>query len=83
MSDNQGLITAFVLNGKGGGVRVGWEKIYKQAPENGLLWVHLDFTKPNAQKWIRQASQLSEVVQDALLAERDPTHGFLQSMTGC
>lgn len=40
-----------------------------EAVEPGVLWIHLDRTKPRAAKWIREAAGLDAVVAEALLAE--------------
>jgi zinc transporter len=69
MVNNDGLIGAYVLDGKGGGQKVGWKEIQEWKPTDGLLWVHLDYTAPEAQQWIKEEKQLEEVVGDALLAE--------------
>jgi zinc transporter len=69
MVNNDGLIAAFVLDGKGGGQRVGWKEIQQWTTTAGVLWVHLNFEAPEAQRWIREESQLEDVVGDALLAE--------------
>jgi zinc transporter len=69
MVNNDGLLAAYILDGKGGGQRVRWREIQGWEPTAGLLWVHLDFTVPEAQRWIKEESQLEEVVGDAMLAE--------------
>ena len=69
MVNNEGLIGAYVLDGKGGGQKVGWKEIQEWKPTDGLLWVHLDYTAPEAQQWIKEEKQLEDVVGDALLAE--------------
>ena len=69
MVNNDGLIAAFLLDGKGGGQRVGWNEIRRWTPSDGLLWVHLNFTAPEAQQWITEESQLEEGVGDVLLAD--------------
>jgi len=69
MVNNDGLIAAYILDGNGGGQRVGWKKIQDWTVAAGLLWVHLDFTAPEAQRWIKEKSRLEEVVGDALLAD--------------
>ena len=69
MVNNDGLIAAYILDGKGGGKRVGWKEIQQWTPTSGLLWVHLKFEAPEAQRWIREESQLDDVVGDALLAD--------------
>ncbi|MGD8253062.1 MAG: zinc transporter ZntB [Syntrophobacterales bacterium] len=69
MVNNDGLIGAYVLDGKGGGQKVGWKEIQEWKPTDGLLWVHLNYTAPEAQQWIKEENQLQDVVGDALLAE--------------
>jgi zinc transporter len=69
MANNDGLIAAYILDGKGGGRKVGWKEIQQWTPTAGLLWVHLHFEAPEAQRWIGEESELEEVVGDALLAE--------------
>ena len=69
MVDNDGLIAGYILDGKGGGRRIGWKEIQKWTPTDGLLWVHLNFTAPEAQRWIEEEGQLEDVVGEALLAE--------------
>ena len=69
MVNNDGLIAAYILDGKGGGQRVGWKEIQEWTPTAGALWVHLNFEAPEAQRWIKEESQLEEVIGDALLAE--------------
>jgi zinc transporter len=69
MVNNDELIAAYILDGKGGGQRVGWNEIRQWTPSDGLLWVHLNYTAPEAQQWIEEESQLENVVGDALLAE--------------
>ena len=69
MVNNDGLIAAYILDGKGGGQRVGWKEIQEWTPTAGLLWVHLNFEAPEAQRWIKEESQLEDVVGDALSAE--------------
>jgi zinc transporter len=69
MANNNGLIAAYLLDGKGGGQKVGWKEIREWTPSDGLLWVHLNFEGPEAQRWIREESQLEDVVGDVLLAD--------------
>ena len=69
MRNNNGLITAYIFDGEGGGRRVGWKEIQEWTPSDTLLWVHLNYTAPEAQRWIKEESQLEDVVGNALLAE--------------
>ncbi len=57
MVNNDGLIAAFILDGKGGGQRVEWNEIRQWKPTAGLLWVHLNFEAPEVQQWIEEESR--------------------------
>jgi zinc transporter len=66
---NRGLLQAYILDGKGAGRSVSWAEIEPRRPEQGLLWMHLDWKDENAQTWLRQHSGLSSLECGALLAE--------------
>jgi zinc transporter len=69
MTQSQGLINAFLLDGNGGGRQMGWDDIRQWIPSQGVLWVHLDFTDAEALQWLRDESGLNELVVDALTAD--------------
>jgi zinc transporter len=64
-----GLICAYLLDGKGGGTPLDWEGIRAWTPEQGLLWVHLDYSEPDSQDWVVDGSGIDEVTAEALLAQ--------------
>ncbi len=66
---DDGLICAFVLDGRGGGRPLGWAEIRTWRPEDGVLWVHLDRTGADAVRWLESDSGIDAVVRGALLAE--------------
>ena len=66
---SRALIAAYVLDQHGHGTAVDWDGIAAWCPEQGLLWVHLDYTFPEAQQWLRETSGLDTVACEALLAE--------------
>jgi zinc transporter len=66
---DEGLVTAFILDGKGGGREVGWNEIAAWTPDDGFLWVALDYSIPQARTWLTEQSGLEEVICDALLAQ--------------
>ncbi len=73
MDEDQGLIAAYILDGKGHGTQIGWEDIRNWTLEKGVLWVHMDYTSPESQQWIKQEADLEEVLSCALLeAETRP-----------
>lgn len=65
----EGLIYAFVFDGQGGARALQAEEIEGWRKEDGLLWVHVDYTKPDVDHWVRHNSGLDEVAISALLAE--------------
>ena len=69
MEITDGLIKAFLLDGKGGGKILDWNGIRHWLPEQGALWVHLDFTNPAVQHWLEHESALDEIVAEALIAD--------------
>jgi len=70
MEENtDGLIGAYILDGTGGGKRVGWDEIGAWKPKQGVLWVHLNYSIAKAQEWLYEKSGLDEVISDALTEE--------------
>ncbi len=69
VEDKDGLIAAFILDGKGGGIRVEWDAIASWQPEQGVLWLHLNYANPTAREWLYEKSGLDEVISDALTEE--------------
>lgn len=71
MQNNNGLIVAYILDGKGGGKAIGWDEINNWKEEDGILWVHVDYTNSGAADWLTQKSGLDELVSSALISD-DP-----------
>jgi len=71
MAENDGLLFAYLLDGKGGGTELGWEGIHGWKPSDGLLWMHLDYTGHGSSKWLEEKGGLTDLTFEALLAE-DP-----------
>jgi zinc transporter len=63
------VIHAFLFDGTGGGRRLELSDIESWTPEQGVLWVHLDYTSEDAQQWLQNSAGLEELVVDALLVE--------------
>lgn len=68
MSEEDGLIYAWRLDGWGGGTEIGWDVLCSGA-ELGDTWAHLHFESERARKWLREQSGLSSLVAEALLYE--------------
>jgi zinc transporter len=69
MSDEDGLICAFILDGKGGGREVGWPEIRQWQPSDGPLWVHIDRKLAPAQQWLRAESGVGPLVARTMLED--------------
>jgi zinc transporter len=65
---HDGLISALLLDGRGGARQVEWAEVRAWTPETGVLWVHLDRTKADAEHYLRHEAGLDGVVADTLLA---------------
>ena len=73
--EDEGLLFACVLDGRGGARLTGWEEV-EGAPETDGLWVHLERADPRAQAWLRQRAGLTPVTIEALLAEETRPRTF-------
>lgn len=69
MSETDGLVCAYHLDGKGRATRIGWEDLGAAPPPGGFLWVHLDRGAESAADWLSDQSGLEPMVVQALLAE--------------
>jgi len=65
----QGLVTAWVLDGKGGGRPLGWEEIETWQPADGLLWMHLDYGHPHTEEWLREACGVNPLITNVLVSD--------------
>lgn len=66
-----GLVHAFVLDGRGGGEALDWDGVERWKPDDGVLWIGLDYTATDAQSWLGMRSGLDPIVREALL-DKDP-----------
>lgn len=66
---NDGIILAYILDGKGSGQKIGWDEIGSWHSEQGILWVHLDYSHKLSQEWLHDKSGLDGVICDALTEE--------------
>ncbi len=64
-----GLIGAWILDRQGGGRTTDWEGIRSWTPGDGILWVHLDYSRPEAVRWLREESGLDPLVVETMLLE--------------
>lgn len=69
MNEREGLICAYVLDGRGGGQELDWPQVQSWQPAKGALWIHLDRNNAEARRWLEDESGLESLVSEALLAE--------------
>lgn len=69
MSDSDGLICAYVLDGGGAGRPVDWAGIKDWRETDGPLWVHLDRKGADSMAWLTADGGLPEGISRALLTE--------------
>ncbi|GGO85819.1 zinc transporter ZntB [Marinobacterium nitratireducens] len=69
LSGPEGLIYGFVFDRRGGARALAWNEVGDWSPEQGVLWLHFDYTEEAAQHWLRECSGLDPLVANALLTE--------------
>ena len=69
MSEQDGLIGAYILDGKGGGRELDWPTLEQGVAADDRLWVHLDRNGEKSEDWLRTRSGLGQLQADALLAD--------------
>jgi zinc transporter len=75
-----GLICAFLLDGRGGGEQLSWPSVETWTPEQGLLWLYLDYVGERSERWLHEDSGLDPVIREALL-DPDPRPRCLATET--
>src|SRR5215831_10860906 len=66
-----GLAHALLLDGRGGAERLDWNGVARWTPDDGPLWLNLDYTVADAQRWLALDSHIDPLIRDALLDD-DP-----------
>lgn len=66
-----GLLDAFLLDGRGGARRLDWDGVRGWRPEDGTLWLHLDYTYADVMRWLEAEAGIDALVREALL-DSDP-----------
>jgi zinc transporter len=69
LTSEQGLVCAYYFNDNTSAEKLTWQALENFAPTGGVLWVDMDYTHPNAQKWIAQQADTPAFVKEALLAD--------------
>lgn len=78
LTSRGGLISAYRLDGRGGGTEITWEAIDADPMGDRLkgdIWVHLDRTGTHARQWVETSARLPPSAVRALL-EVDPRPRF-------
>lgn len=68
-SQDAGFLHAFLLDGHGGGRHLTWQEAQDWQPSDGKIWLHMDYSTPLTQDWLRHHSELDHLISDALLSE--------------
>ncbi len=66
-----GLLHAFLLDGKGGATILDWAGVAAWSANDGVLWINLDYSLPDAARWLAEDARIDPVVREALL-DADP-----------
>lgn len=67
--EDGGLVWAILADTEGEVREVGWEEVEAWDPDQGFLWLHVDYTEDRVQRWLEEKSGIEPVVQAALDAE--------------
>lgn len=63
------LVIAFLLDKKGGAIELSYEELNNVNRNGKILWVHFDYSSPEAVDWITNKSEIDSIAIDALLTE--------------
>ena len=69
MSEDDGLIGAYQLDGQGGGREITWAEMDAPASKENLQWFHFDRNGVEVERWLREKSGLRPLQVYALLAD--------------
>lgn len=62
-------VYSLLLDGKGGARTLSPDELSAWSPDQGVLWVHMDYTDPEDRQWLETGSGLDPLIIEALLAE--------------
>jgi len=65
--DDNGLVFAFDLDGKGGGRPLSWAELDDPEATFSLPWIHLHLESERACRWLREESGMDSAIVDAVL----------------
>ena len=88
MSNPSGLAFAHLLNGQGGSSELNVNDLPDWQADDGILWLHFDYTHPDTERWLVDESGLDSVIANALLEDETRprttaiNNGLLMSLRG-
>ncbi len=68
MSEEDGLVASYVLDGSSNADERDWAGVRAWKESDGPIWIHLDRTNAQVEQWLREESGLNAIQIDALLA---------------
>ena len=77
INNNEGIVYAYLLDRPGGARPLNWVEIDKWTPEQGLLWLHLDYESTKVHQWLTEKSGISSITQESLLNEGTRSRSIL------
>lgn len=77
MLNEDALVYAYVLDGKGSGKLLEWPDVSTWEPDQGLLWLHLDSQKPEVQTWLENVSGIGQLTCESLLEKETRPRNIL------
>lgn len=69
MGEQDGLICAYRLDGRGDARQLDWEGIRNARPEAGALWIHLNRDDAKSRHWLQEEAGVEPLIYEALVAE--------------
>lgn len=64
--EKDGLLFAFLFDGKGGGHDLSWNEVNSWTPSQGKIWIHLAYTLADAYTWLLEKSGLEPFIIEHL-----------------
>jgi zinc transporter len=67
--ENSTLISAILFDGNGGGKKCTPDELAAWTPEQGLLWLHFNYSQPDINEWLSEKCGLDDITADVLTSE--------------
>lgn len=69
VNEDEGLVYAYLFDRRGSAKPLKWTEIDQWTPEQGLLWLHLDYESTKVHRWLTEKSGINSITQESLLDE--------------